>query len=616
MSVMLAAREGDQADLLESMRDRISPVVLDLETNTRELASLSQRLMEILRDLDDGSPGSRKERRELLGKLRVRVATAVDRPDTPIRDLAALSRRLLDIAEEIAALDQISGESDPIAQAVKIPDGTDLDVSVLLDKARYVVPPENMVTTEWPSIREICRILGIEFDDWQDDLARLILAKRPDGLYASDTTAISIPRQSGKTYLIGAIVFALCIKYPGLRCIWTAHLFKTARQTFESMQGLADMPNVKPYIKRIYSGAGDEKIIFTNGSVIMFGARERGFGRGFPNIGALIFDEAQILTSKALDDMTPSTNVAKNPLILTMGTPPKPEDPSEFFTTQRIDAGIEVDEDDAAEFEDDEDDVPRESLYVEFSADRGCDPRDKAQWRKAIPAFPDRVNERAVRRMFKILGEASFLREGLGIWDKVVKFKRIVSRRLWASAIDIGPERDVQPSAIGVDMSHDREISISAAWALEGGRVHVEEVWSGFDVDAAKKWLVETSKRVDILIDSASPAAAMLPDLVARRCRARQTTAQDMAKACGAWLDLIDSELQEDGLPLLTHGGQKPVDKAVAGAQKRKMRDAGGFGWDRSNDAVNIAPLVSGSLAVLGATSRGPRVRTTRKAVY
>lgn len=126
MSVMLAAREGDQTDLLESMRDRLSPVVLDPETNTRELASLSQRLLEILRDLDDG-PESRKERRELLGKMRVRVATAVDRDDTPIRDLAALSRRLLDIAEDIAILDQLSGETDPIAHAVKVPDDTNVE---------------------------------------------------------------------------------------------------------------------------------------------------------------------------------------------------------------------------------------------------------------------------------------------------------------------------------------------------------------------------------------------------------------------------------------------------------------------------------------------------------
>jgi hypothetical protein len=43
--------------------------------------------------------------RELLVALRARVATAVQNPDTPARDLAALTRRLQDIVKEIEAID-------------------------------------------------------------------------------------------------------------------------------------------------------------------------------------------------------------------------------------------------------------------------------------------------------------------------------------------------------------------------------------------------------------------------------------------------------------------------------------------------------------------------------
>lgn len=488
-----------------------------------------------------------------------------------------------------------------------------MSIAALKAKARYVVAPDGIVSTEWPSICATCKEMGIEFDDWQDGLGRLILAKRADGLYASDTTAISIPRQSGKTFLIGAIVFALCIKYPGLRVIWTAHLFKTARETFESMQATSKLPGVKPYIDFVHRGAGDEKIGFANGSVIMFGARERGFGRGFPNIGVLIFDEAQILTSKALDDMVPSTNVAVNPLILTMGTPPKPEDPSEFFTGQRAEAGIDDDD------EDDEGCEPslggelfRESLYVEFSADRGCNPDDTAQWRKGIPAFPDRVGERSVRRMRKILGENSFLREGLGIWDKILKYKAIIAPTLWNNAADLGPDIDVLPQSFGVDMSHGRLISISAAWAMEGERVHVEEVWTGMDTQAAITWLADQPRRIEQLIDSASPASSMVPDLLAKHCRVRQTSASDMAKACGLWLDKFKAKRPDPDdatrtVRLLSHGGQQSLTDAVAGARKRPIRDAGGFGWDRRDETVNIAPLVSGTLAVYGASLRRSR---------
>jgi hypothetical protein len=59
--------------------------------------------------------------------------------------------------------------------------------------------------------------LGLGFDPWQADLNRCILGEGPDGLYAADTVVISIPRQVGKTWDIGALVFADCIINPARR---------------------------------------------------------------------------------------------------------------------------------------------------------------------------------------------------------------------------------------------------------------------------------------------------------------------------------------------------------------------------------------------------------------
>ena len=83
---------------------------------------------------------------------------------------------------------------------------------------------------------------------------------------------------------------------------------------------------------------GNEAVEFVNGSRILFGARERGFGRGFAGIDVLIFDEAQILSESAMDDMVPATNAAPNPLVLMAGTPPRPTDPGEVFTLLRQEA--------------------------------------------------------------------------------------------------------------------------------------------------------------------------------------------------------------------------------------------------------------------------------------
>ncbi|APD19225.1 terminase [Mycobacterium phage Mitti] len=475
--------------------------------------------------------------------------------------------------------------------------------ATLTDVARHVVAPTGIVSTGFSAVRATCRHMGLGFDRWQDDLGKLICAKRPDGLYAADMFGMSIPRQTGKTYLLGAIVFALCVAAVDrpLTVIWTAHRTRTAAETFKSMQGFAKMPRIEPYIERVSLARGEEAVIFTNGSRILFGARERGFGRGFAGVDVLIFDEAQILTENAIDDMVPATNAAPNPLIILAGTPPKPTDPGEVFTMLRHDA-ITGEADGVG--------------FVEISADRDADLDDRSQWRKMNPSYPHRTSARAILRMRKALSDDSFRREAMGIWDEYAVHQPIVKPTIWRSLADLGPELDARPDALGVDMSHGRDISVGAAWRMidEDGNDdghHIEEVWRGADPAAAIEWIVEHSgRRIPVLIDSASPAAALAPDLKARRVKVRITTANDMAKACGLFEDSIKAET-------LTHGDQDAVTDAVQGARKRPIRDAGGWGYDRRDPTASIYPLVAVTLALLGAAeTRRPAARKGGGAMF
>ena len=99
----------------------------------------------------------------------------------------------------------------------------------LSEVARHLVLPEGIVTTGWPSVRDKCKLLGIAFDPWQDGAGRAILAKRKSGKYAAGVggVVLSIPRQVGKTFLIGSIVFALCLLEPRLKGIIPAHAGST-----------------------------------------------------------------------------------------------------------------------------------------------------------------------------------------------------------------------------------------------------------------------------------------------------------------------------------------------------------------------------------------------------
>ena len=59
--------------------------------------------------------------RDLLVQLRARVATAIDDPATPARDLAALTRRMQEIVRDIDALD--AREKQEATSGAEVEDG-------------------------------------------------------------------------------------------------------------------------------------------------------------------------------------------------------------------------------------------------------------------------------------------------------------------------------------------------------------------------------------------------------------------------------------------------------------------------------------------------------------
>lgn len=459
--------------------------------------------------------------------------------------------------------------------------------------------PTGIASTSWPKVRDTCHRLGWGFDGWQHGAGRLILAKRTDGQYAADTVVISIPRQAGKTYLIACIIFALCLLEPGLTVIWTAHRKTTARETFDQFDGMAQRPKVAAHIRQVLRGKGDEQILFMNGSRVLFGARESGFGRGFAGVDILVCDEGQILPESTLEDLGATQNTAPNPLFFLMGTPPRPRDQGEFFTQLRTES-IEGESD--------------ETLYIETSADRGTDLMDPDQLRKANPSHPHRTSYRALLRLRKKLKNPdSWNREARGIWDEA---KGGTPFPGWSKcSTDVAPASELAPTSLGVDMSHDRAIAITGCWVdpLLPDDSHLEllSVDVTGDTAAAVEWIVERAgRRIPVVVDGASPAASMVPTLKARRVKVVVTGPADMGKACGGLHDAV-----RDGhawhVVATADNGQRALDDAMAGCTKRNIGTAGAWGLDRSNPELNISPAVSAVLAHFGGSmTKRKRTRT------
>lgn len=369
----------------------------------------------------------------------------------------------------------------------------------LSDVARHLVVPAGITHSGWPQVEKRCREMGIGFDEWQRGAGRLILAKTKDGKYAATVGGVgmSLPRQVGKTYLIGALVFALCVDNPGLTVIWTAHHSRTAGETFLAMQSMARRKKIAPYVRKVYTAANSEEVRFVNGSRILFGARERGFGRGFAGVDILVCDEGQILTDRALDNMLATMNTAPNALPLFMGTPPTPADPSESFERMRADA-LSGESDDVA--------------WIECGAPAGSDPHSPKTWAVANPSYPHRTPDSSMLRLQKKLKAESWLREGLGIWDDDTHVG-ILPR--W---LQLGSEAASKrkPAALGIAANLDGTF-LTLGSASGGKRRHLKVImrvlFEEQDRLIAKAVRLQGRHGCSMALDEKGPATTLVPKL-------------------------------------------------------------------------------------------------------
>jgi hypothetical protein len=166
------------------------------------------------------------------------------------------------------------------------------------------------------------------------------------------------------------------------------------------------------------------------------------------------------------------------------------------------------------------------------------------------------------------------------------------------------PGEDRAPAgecALGVEISEDRRhVSIAAAGTIADGFALVE-LAAYLDgvagaVDAVLRLRAERTVPV-VVVDGRSHAATLLRPLAAAEVEVTQPTTSDVAVATGTFLDeLAAGRLRHDGSEKLTaavrHGTSRPLSGAVA--------------WERRGHAVDVAPLVSATLALWGWTTRPP----------
>lgn len=479
----------------------------------------------------------------------------------------------------------------PAATSVRLMTGSTRRLS---EVARHLVIPDGVVTSVFPRVERRLRSVGVEFDEWQRGLGQVALGCRADGKYAATVGGVtaSIPRQVGKTFWGGRILVGLALEFPEMKIAWTSHHNNTTMNTFRSIQGLVRRKGIYPLLDHtsrsdgIRASRGQEEIRFRNGSLLIFGAREQGFGRGLDALDVEVFDEAQILTLKALEDMVPATNQARHPhggLIFFFGTPPRPMDPGEAFTAKREQALRDKPEGQSVF-------VHGDGVYVEFGADPAAGIDDRSQWPIMNPSFPHRTPIESMLRMrANIPDDDAWRREAMGIWPS--SYGQVFDLVRWSTAPVLDRDVGLPDSVVlAVAVAQDRRWAcIAAAGDVGGGRILVLcHSMRGVARVAEKVAELSRSRTVAEVVLVGAQARALEPDFVREDIDYVVISGVEQGAGCAAFQVGV-----ADGT--VVHTGQAELDVAVANAKTRRSGES--EVWDRRDPQVDDSPLVACSAA-------------------
>lgn len=449
------------------------------------------------------------------------------------------------------------------------------------------------VTSAGTEAIELAARAGLHLDPWEQLVLMGALGERADGRWAALEVGIDVPRQNGKGSIEEVRELAGPILFGERLLIHSAHEQATSSEHFLRLLELFEEAEFTSRMKRPIRGKGSEAILFTNGARILFKTRTGGGGRGLTG-DFVCLDEAMILPTAAMAALGPTLaarSMHGNPQIWYAGSAVDQEkhEHGEVFTRvrQRGMAGKPR----VAWFEwsvegDDPDLVPEEVR------------EDPISWAQANPGMGIRISaEHISNECGGLLGAREFAVERLGVGDWPAldgEDPGGLSLQQWLTCTDRDSELDGS-ICFAFDVRPDRsKAAIVAAGRREDGRPHIEVVdhrpGTGWVVERLGE-LIEKWSPITVICDGNGPAAALLPRLAEAGIEVEVVTSVEHARACGILVDMAN----QDGV---RHLGQPEMTAAIRGAARRGNET---WTWSRKNSAVDISPLVAGTLALWGA---------------
>lgn len=362
--------------------------------------------------------------------------------------------------------------------------------------------------------------------------------------------------------------------------IYTAHLQKTATETFFEIKSLFESKALSRYVKEIKAAIGREQIILNNGGRIQFVARTRNGGRGLHG-DVLIFDEAQELTVEQQASFIPALAASANPQTIYLGTPPDENTPGVVFRNVRKTAK-----------------KSNRIAWTEYSVKEIGDVSDVARWYETNPALGIRIRESTVATECEQMPADTFARERLGWWlpDEEHKVDTVLDVKKWAACASLEPKPEGK-TAYGVKFSADgAEVVLSGAVIDSNGNSRITMIDrrpTGQGIRWLAEWLNARYNRASCVVIDGRNGVDVLVDRISDTWRYKNSiirpTAQNVVASVGMLVDAVNEGT------LTWYEPQEALSLSATNSARRPIGGGYGFGGQDS------APIEACALALWGA---------------
>lgn len=453
---------------------------------------------------------------------------------------------------------------------------------------------------------DLTRLAGRELDDEQCIAVDAMLSYGPGGRWIALESGIVEPRQNGKTggVLLPVTLFDLFLLPPD-RIVWTAHIFRTARDAFDDFcTCIETAPELSRRVKNVSYGHGEEYIELHNGAKLEFLARSKGGGRGLGG-KRVVMDEALFLSAAAMGALMPVLSARPDPQV-NYGSSAALETSDHLHRLkERGRSGNDP-----------------SLIWIEFCAPGswkdppcqlgrscrhtvgalGCAFDNDEFIKRANHTVGKRITWEYVRAERAALPAREFSRERLGWHEDLPLGGGAIDLGVWTKLFD-GDSRREGDVTLAVDIAPQRDYAAIGFYGQRAdGLGHVQLL----DYRPGTDWIIPRMVELKSALDPVGWAmgrgtfASLEADLgranfskpneseSPKRGDVAVVVGSDMSAACGQMLDAVR---QGD----IRHPGQPELDAAIASGRTRETGDA--VAWSRKDSGADISPLVVITLA-------------------